>query len=189
MTSVGGHMSHGGRVLSVDRSHVPMRRGMITGGLLALLGVWGGLVPFVGPEFGYAYTPDSAWTWTAGRLWLEVVPAVVVILGGVGIAGTTSRVGGQLAGWFAAMGGAWFVVGPSVSQLWAGGTTAAGEPAGTSALARTVAEVGFFYGLGVVIVFLAALAIGRFGQAAVREVDSGGPSGAETSAGGEAEAP
>lgn len=169
MTSVGGHMSHRGRMLSVDRSHVPVSRGMLTGGLLAVLGVWGGLVPFVGPEFGYAYTPDTAWTWTWGRFWLEVLPAIAVILGGVGIAGATNRVGGQIAGWLAAVGGAWFVVGPTVSRLWAGDTMPAGEPVGESTLSRTVQEIGFFYGLGVVIVFLAALAIGRFGRAAVRE--------------------
>ena len=35
-------------------------RGRLTGGLLMLLGAWGALVPFVGPYFGYAYTPDRA---------------------------------------------------------------------------------------------------------------------------------
>ena len=42
-------------------------RGALSGFLLLLLGIWGALIPFVGPYFHYAYSPDSAWTWTAGR--------------------------------------------------------------------------------------------------------------------------
>ncbi|MGO8979125.1 MAG: hypothetical protein ACLP70_13885 [Streptosporangiaceae bacterium] len=50
---------------------VPRSRGALSGVLLILLGLWGGLVPFVGPYFHYAYTPDRAWDFTAGRVWLE----------------------------------------------------------------------------------------------------------------------
>jgi len=39
----------------------------MTGLLLVLLGAWGGLIAFIGPYFHYAYTPDSAWTYTSGR--------------------------------------------------------------------------------------------------------------------------
>ena len=31
----------------------------------------GRLIAFVGPYFQYAYTPDKAFTYTTGRLWLE----------------------------------------------------------------------------------------------------------------------
>jgi len=46
---------------------VPRSRGAMTGLLLVLLGAWGGLIAFIGPYFHYAYTPDSAWTYTSGR--------------------------------------------------------------------------------------------------------------------------
>src|SRR5262249_52014882 len=46
---------------------VPRSRGAVSGLLLVLLGLWGALIPLVGPYFHYAYTPDSAWTLTAGR--------------------------------------------------------------------------------------------------------------------------
>ena len=46
-------------------------RGAFSGFLLMLLGLWGALIPFVGPYFDYAYTPDRAWTYNTGRLWLE----------------------------------------------------------------------------------------------------------------------
>jgi hypothetical protein len=38
---------------------------------LILLGAWGGLLPFVGPYFGYACTPATAWHFTLARLWLR----------------------------------------------------------------------------------------------------------------------
>ncbi len=41
--------------------------GVFGGLLVALLGIWGGIIPFVGPYFDYAYTPDRAWTYTSGR--------------------------------------------------------------------------------------------------------------------------
>jgi hypothetical protein len=54
---------------------IPRSRGALSGVLLVLLGAWGGLIPFVGPYFHYAYAPSSAWSYNSGRLWLEIVPA------------------------------------------------------------------------------------------------------------------
>jgi hypothetical protein len=55
-------------------------RGAFSGFLLMLLGLWGALIPFVGPYFHYAYTPDKAWTYNTGRLWLELLPGAAVFL-------------------------------------------------------------------------------------------------------------
>ena len=62
---------------------VPRTRGVGSGVLLILLGVWGALIPFIGPYFHFAYTPDTAWTWTWGRFFLEIVPGVAAALGGL----------------------------------------------------------------------------------------------------------
>jgi len=43
---------------------IPRSRGTFSGVLLVLLGAWGGLIAFIGPYFHYAYTPDSAWSYT-----------------------------------------------------------------------------------------------------------------------------
>ena len=59
---------------------VPRTRGVLSGVLLILLGAWGALIPFIGPYFHFAYTPDTAWTYTAGRLWLEILPGVVTMI-------------------------------------------------------------------------------------------------------------
>jgi hypothetical protein len=139
---------------------VPRTRGALTGALLVLLGIWGGLVAFVGPYFHYAYTPDQAWTYTNGRLWLEILPAAGTILGGLIVGGSASRPAAIFGAWLAAASGAWFALGGLFSTLWTIGGTI-GHPVGNNAH-RVVEQIGFFTGLGVVIVFLAAVALGRF---------------------------
>ena len=142
-------------ILRIRRSH-----GIMSGVLLALLGIWGGLIPFVGPDFNYAYTPDTAWTYNTGRLWLEILPGAAALLGGLLLIITRSRHIGLFAALVGIAAGAWFAVGNAVAPLW---TTAApaGVPAGTTTLLRAVEEIGFFTGLGVAIVLVAAMAAGR----------------------------
>jgi hypothetical protein len=139
---------------------VPRSRGALTGALLVLLGIWGGLIAFVGPYFHYAYTPDKAWTYTTGRLWLEILPAAATVLGGLIVGWSASRPAGLFGAWLAALAGAWFAVGGLLSTVWTIGGNA-GQPVGDN-LHRVTEQIGFFTGLGVVIVFLAAVALGRF---------------------------
>lgn len=162
----------GGRVRgshSVATWRVPRTRGAASGVLLVLLGAWGALVPFVGPHFNYAYTPNATWTMTSGRLWLDVVPGAVAALCGLFLALSASRAVGLWMGWLAAVAGAWFVIGPEVSRLWGGGRPQSGTPVATDTLHSLVIEIGFYSGLGVVIVFLAAAALGRFSVIGLRE--------------------
>ena len=149
---------------------VPRSRGALSGVLLVLLGLWGGLIPFVGPYFHFAYTPGTAWTYTAGRLWLEILPAAGTVLGGLILLRSRVRPVGMFGAWLAAASGAWFAVGRSLSPLWdPGGTLALGTPIGSSTLIRTLVEVSYFTGLGVLIVFLAAMSIGRLSVIGVRD--------------------
>jgi hypothetical protein len=131
-----------------------------------LLGIWGALIPFVGPYFDYAYTPNEAWDYTNARLIFEVLPGVGTVLGGLLVLGSANRAIAMFGGWLAALSGAWFVLGVPLAATWEGPTV--GEPIGGTT--RQVLEyVGFFGGLGVAIVFLAALALGRFAVVGVRE--------------------
>jgi hypothetical protein len=135
--------------------------------LLVLLGVWGALIPFIGPYFHYAYTPDRAWAASAGKLWLEVLPGVVALAGGVVVLVSRFRPLAAFGAWLAALAGTWFAVGNLVAVRWTALSTA-GRPAGSST--RVLLEqIGFFTGLGVVIVFVAALALGRFTVIAARD--------------------
>ena len=137
-----------------------------TESLLVLLGAWGGLIAFIGPYFHYAYTPDKAWTYTTGRLWLEIVPAAGAILGGLILSTSATRPSAIFGAWLAALSGAWFALGGLFSTLWSIGGT--GQPVGDK-LHRVVEQIGFFTGLGVVIVFLAAVALGRLTVIGARE--------------------
>jgi hypothetical protein len=148
---------------------VPRSRGALSGALLVLLGLWGGLIAFVGPYFHYAYTPGTAWTYTSGRLWLEILPGAATALGGLILVVSRVRPVAMFGAWVAALGGAWFAVGRVLSPVWnAHGTVALGTPLG-STVTRALVELGYFTGLGVIIVFLAALSMGRLTVVGVRD--------------------
>jgi hypothetical protein len=147
---------------------IPRSRGALSGVLLVLLGAWGGLIAFVGPYFHYAYTPDSAWSYTSGRLWLEILPAAGALAGGLIALASASRPVAMFGAWLAAISGAWFALGTVIGHAWAGSGLSAGTPIGGT-LTRAVEQIGFFTGLGVAIVFLAALALGRLSVVGIRE--------------------
>ncbi len=147
---------------------VPRSRGAISGLLLLLLGIWGWLVPFVGPYFHYAYSPDRALAFTSGRLWLEILPGIATVLGGLIVLGSANRAVAASGACLAAIGGAWFVVGRTFSAWPATHLPRVGAATG-NVLMHTVEEIGFFSGLGVVIVFIAAFALGRLTIVGVRE--------------------
>jgi hypothetical protein len=136
---------------------VPRSRGALSGALLVLLGLWGALVAFVGPYFHFAYTPGTAWTYTSGRLWLEILPGAVTALGGLILLMSRVRPVAMFGAWLAALGGAWFAVGRVLSPVW--------NAQGTVLLV----ELSYFTGLGVIIVFLAALSLGRLTVVGVRD--------------------
>ncbi|MGH3500258.1 MAG: hypothetical protein ACRDQA_05060 [Nocardioidaceae bacterium] len=148
---------------------VPRTRGAVSGAVLVLLGIWGGLIPFIGPIFDYAYTPDTSWHYTTGRLFLEILPGAAAILGGLCLLGGANRLVTWFGGWLAAVAGAWFTVGQPLSSLW-NGTPAAGSPVSSGATHAALVQIGFFTGLGVVIVFFAAVALGRMSVLGVKEV-------------------
>jgi hypothetical protein len=152
-----------------DRMRVVRSRGMLSGLLLVLLGLWGALIPFIGPYFSFAYTPDQPWTWTWGRLWFEVLPGVAAILAGLLLIGTAHRAVGVFAGWLGSLAGAWFIVGPLLSQVFSGQAGNTGVPVGGPAK-QALEQIAFFYGLGAVILFLSAQALGRFTVRSVRDV-------------------
>ena len=156
-----GVPARGGRLV------MPRSRGAASGFLLILLGVWGGLIPFVGPYFHFAYTPDQEWAWTTGRGWLEVLPAAATVLGGLLLLGSRNRATAMLGGWLAVFAGAWFVVGPWFAVPLA---IDRGTPIASTDWKRTLLEIAYFSGLGVVIVFLGAIALGRLSVRSLRDV-------------------
>jgi hypothetical protein len=142
-------------------------RGAITGPLLMVLGVWGALIPFIGHSFGFGFTPDNTWTWSAARGWLEVLPGGAAFLGGALLTTSSNRLSAMVGGWLAAAGGAWFIVGTVITPWWSAGNI--GVPTGNAHHA-VWERLGMFDGLGVVIVLFAAIALGRTSVVGVRDV-------------------
>jgi hypothetical protein len=148
-------------------------RGAFSGFLLILLGLWGALIPFVGPYFHYAYTPDKAWTYSTARLWLELLPGAAVFLGGFLLMIAGRRHTALFGALLAAAAGAWFALGTMLSPLWNHHVTLGGSPAGSTVYTRIMEQLGFFSALGVVVVFIAAVAFGRIASvpAGIRTVE------------------
>jgi hypothetical protein len=157
---------------------IPRTRGALGGLLLVVLGLWGGLIPFIGPSFGYAIGPDASWHWTMGRLWLEVLPAAAAVAGGLRLIAARTRGAAATGALLALAGGAWFIVGPTVSMLWNDGVAQTGAAHGSNGV-RVLAWLGFFYLLGAAITATASWALGRFSVVSVRDVEAATPAATE----------
>ena len=140
---------------------ISRKTGAMTGFMLIVLGLWGGLVPLIGPYFGFAFGSHATWDLTMNRFWLDVLPGAAVVLGGLMLLWSGHRLSGTVASWMAMAGGAWFAVGPAFSRLWEHGPGPIGVPL-FGHTRQTFELIGYFYGLGVVVMGLAAFALGRF---------------------------
>jgi hypothetical protein len=141
-------------------------RGRLLGLLLMLLGIWAALIPLVGPYFGFAFTPDRVWMMTSGRLWLSVAPGAAAFIGGLLVASTDRAA--TPGAFLAALAGTWLIAGQNiVAFVVPGRSITTGSPVidlGAPFRPSTMIfleRLGFFYGLGIVILFFAALALGE----------------------------
>jgi len=139
---------------------IPRTKGALSGFLIVLLGIWAGLVPFVGPYFHYAMHSNQHWQWFADRFWLEVLPAIVAVVGGLILMGGMTRISMMFGGLLALAAGLWFIVGPNVSMLWNHGAITVGPPMGRHNITRTLEWIGFFYGVGGLITMFSSYALG-----------------------------
>jgi hypothetical protein len=148
---------------------MPRSRGAVSGVLLIILGVWGALVPFIGPYFHFAYTPGQTWVWTTARAWLEVFPGVTAAVGGFLLLTSRNRATAMFASWLAVIAGAWFVVGRTLASTLRIGNI--GEPIAATDAKRAAIEIASLSGLGALIVFLGAAALARISVRTVRDVE------------------
>jgi hypothetical protein len=129
----------------------------VAGLIILIAGIWGGLIPFVGPYFHFTLGPDHTWTWTSARFYLDVLPAVAAIVGGLLLLVSGRRVARAIGALCAMAGGIWFAIGPDVSRLWhsGGAQGVAHGPGGR----RTLEHLALHSALGVLIVAFAAYAL------------------------------
>jgi hypothetical protein len=159
------------------QSRIPRSRGGICGVLLILLGLWGGLAPLVGPYFHFGFTPDKVWVYNSGRLYYSVIPGAAALIGGLLVVGTRNRGVGVFGGLLAALGGAWFIAGGGVVTNVLKKAISAGGPIVTAssgaqplALRSYLESIALLSGLGIVILFVGAVAVGRFSMVSARDV-------------------
>lgn len=155
--------------VATSRFAMPRTRGAATGFLVFLLGLWGAIVPFIGPWFHYAfinYNGFSLPTW--GRIWLSVLPGALAMLAGLELMGSAHRGSAALAAMAVGIAGGWFIVGPTVSMLWNHGVPQTGPALGGNLL-RTIEWLGYYYVLGGVLMWLGGVAFGRFSVRTVRD--------------------
>ncbi|MGA8724699.1 MAG: hypothetical protein WB565_06630 [Acidimicrobiales bacterium] len=87
-------------------------------GVVALIvSAWGGIVPFVGPTFGFSADGTGSWYWDLSHALLALIPGAVGCLVGITLMGysaarSRTSVGLGLIGVLAVASGAWFAIGP-----------------------------------------------------------------------------
>lgn len=112
------------------------------------LGAWGGIVPYVGPLFGYRMATPNAWTWNTVNWQLHLAPGAAAV-----IAGILMLVGGawlaRLGGWLTLACGGWFVLGPLFASMWL--TGAPETRVASSSLMQAARPLGYHYGTGLLL--------------------------------------
>ncbi len=152
------------------RMRIPRSRGAVSGLLLMLLGAWGALAPLIGPYVHFGFTPDTPWHISSGRVWLEILPGAVAVLGGFLLLTAANRVMTSFGAWLGVAAGVWFVINTPLGTLFNLGSV--GAPIATSKAGQAIQFLLLFDGLGALIIFIAATALGRLGVVSVRDVQA-----------------
>jgi hypothetical protein len=140
---------------------------LILGGFLALLlSAWAGIVPFVGPSFGFSADGTASWTWNLAHALCALVPGAVGLLACLGIVVAARRPTGTLvpsrlvgAGFLIFLCGAWFASVPVAWPVLVGSYFHAASPSLTLAY-----WMGLAIGPGVLLAAFGAFAMGRAGR-------------------------
>jgi hypothetical protein len=142
---------------------------LILGGFIALLlSAWAGMVPFVGPTFGFSPDGAPSWTWNEVHVFGALVPGVIGVLACLLLITSARRPTGTLApvslaasGFIVFLCGAWFAVVPVLWPALVGSYFHAASPTLTLAYWLAVAV-----GPGVLLAAFGGFAMGRAGREA-----------------------
>ena len=152
-------------VLTISPGSAPLS--LILGGFLALLlSAWAGIVPFVGPSFGFSPDGTASWTWNLAHALGALVPGAVGLLACLVIVVMARRPTGTLvpsrlvgAGYLIFLCGAWFAAVPVVWPVLVGSYFHAASPSLTLAY-----WMGLAIGPGILLAAFGAFAMGRAGR-------------------------
>jgi hypothetical protein len=154
-----------------DRTHTRRDRVGVGSFKLGVVGVvavlssaWGGIVPYVGPIFGYSGDGASSWHWNSAHAVLALIPgALGVFLGFIvieearGAAVGRRRMTLSTAGVLLVLCGAWFAIGAFAWPVLSSG----GSYFATGSHLRVLTyEIGYGIGTGLVLVACGAFVAG-----------------------------
>jgi hypothetical protein len=139
--------------------------GLGTAGVVAVLAAaWGGIVPFVGPLFGFSADGAGSWHWSLAHALLALVPGAVGVLLGLfviaesrGVTVGKGRLSLATAGTLLILCGAWFAIGP---YAWPVVTTSGTYFTTATHLRFLTFELGYSVGVGLVLVMCGAFVVG-----------------------------
>lgn len=141
------------------------RVGLGTAGVVAVLAsAWGGIVPYVGPIFGFSADGAGSWYWNLAHSVLALVPGAIGVLLGLfviaesrGVTVGKGRLSLATAGTLLILCGAWFAVGP---YAWPVLTNSGTYIAASTHTRFLTYELGYSVGVGLVLVMCGAFVAG-----------------------------
>lgn len=132
--------------------------------LTVAISAWGGIIPYLGPTFGYSADGSSSWQWNLTHSVLGLVPGAIGFLVGLSFLARIPergigrrRTSLSMAGLIAVLCGAWFVIGPLAWPIIDNTRT---YFAGASPLRLLANEVGYSLGTGLILAMCGAFALG-----------------------------
>ena len=136
----------------------------LVGVVAVLTSAWGGIVPYVGPIFGYSGDGSISWTWNTPHAVLALIPGafgvflgLVVIGEARGVVFGRGRITLAMAGTLLMIVGVWFAIGPYAWPVLA----STGPYFVTGSHLRVLAyETGYSIGTGIVLVVCGAFVDG-----------------------------
>ena len=133
-------------------------------GFIALIAsAWGGIVPFVGPTFGFSADGAASWHWDLSHVVLALIPgalgciAALTFLAPVNATVTRRRLSLSTAGVIGIASGAWFVVGP---LAWPVLVNTHSYFIVATPLRALEYQIGYALGPGLILVICSAFAMG-----------------------------
>lgn len=141
------------------------RVGLGTAGVVAVLAsAWGGIVPYVGPLFGFSADGAGSWYWNLAHAMLALVPGAVGVLLGLfviaesrGVVIGKGRLSLAMAGTLLILCGAWFAIGPYAWPVLTNNGTYFNSATHMRFLTY---ELGYSVGVGLVLVMCGAFVAG-----------------------------
>jgi hypothetical protein len=134
------------------------------GVITLLISAWGGIIPYLGPTFGYSADGAQSWSWNLTHTVLALAPGALGILVAFSFLAPLSatgvarrRAGLTVAGLVAVVCGAWFVIGPLAWPI----VHNVGPYFVTANPLRGLAnQVGYSFGPGLILAACGAFAMG-----------------------------